>query len=175
MLSEWFSITRTVGLIAYTVTLAACLFRWMQLRKTGARPGQLLFLAAVQFMLLLDMAFDWRWRLHEYWMRQAITEGVYSERRGPQLFALVGLAVVIIMAVIVLLSRFRRQKGLALAFTGTLLSIGLCAGEAISYHYADIVLHATIGGAMMVSFLWCGLCAITCLGLWVYDAKPIRL
>ena len=171
MLSEWFSVTRTIGLISYTVTLAVCSMQWMRARQTH-RPAKLFaVLGSVQLALLLDMAFDWRWQLHEYWMRQAIVHGVYAERRQPQLLALIALASVLIVCTAVLLIRFRHEKGKALALAGTALSVGLCIGEAISYHDLDRVLHATIGGAMVVAYLWAGLSALTCLGLWMHAGK----
>jgi hypothetical protein len=168
MLSEWFSITRTIGLIAYTVSFAACLLCWIRSTETRAKASILPLLAGVQLTLLLDMIFDLRWRVHEFWMRQAMADGLYGERRGPQFLTLAGLAILLAIFAIFLFMRFRSSKGLRLAIFGTTLSVGLCFGEAVSYHNADRVLHASIGGAMVVSFLWCGLSAFTCIGLWMY-------
>jgi len=122
-------------------------------------------LAGVQFALLLDMTFDWRWKLHEYGMRAAIAEGAYGQRRAPQLVALVILAAVLIVCGVAILYRFRHRAGVALAVTATLLSVGLWCSEAISYHFLDRVLYLMIGKAMLVSFLWLGLAVITCCGL----------
>ena len=170
MLHEWFSITRTIGLIGYTVTLAVSLMRWIRSWQAGSQWKIFALLSCTQLMLLLDMAFDWRWQLHEYWMRQAIAHSVYAERRAPQLLVLIALAAALAICTAVLLVRLRFEKGKALALAGTALSVGLCFGEAVSYHNLDRVLHATIGGAMVVAYLWAGLCVLTCLGLWM-DAR----
>lgn len=170
MLSEWFSITRTIGLTSYTVTLAVCSMRWIRSRQAGLQGKIFALLSCTQLILLLDMAFDWRWQLHEYWMRQAMVHGMYGERRGPQLLLLIALIAVLGICAVILLIRFWHEKGKALALTGTLLSVGLCGGEAVSYHDLDRIFHATVGGAMLVSYLWAFLCALTCLGIWI-DAR----
>src|SRR5258707_1110763 len=93
---DWLSPTCAAGLAAYLASSAACAFRWAKCRAgygRGDGSGRLfLLLTGVQFTLLLDMAGDWRWKLHDAWMREAVARGVYADRRTPQLLALVVLA-----------------------------------------------------------------------------------
>jgi hypothetical protein len=169
MILEWFSVTRTLGLTSFCLSFAGSSLRWRKCRKDGVSGRFFSVLCVVQMFLLLDMAFDWRWKLHEFWMRAAMTSGVYEQRRGPQLVALGVLWVSLASTSVAILNRMRRRIGAAVAAVGTLLSTGLWACEAISYHAVDAVLYQTVGGVagpMNVSLIWCALAAITCIGLW---------
>jgi len=167
MILEWFSITRTLGLTSFCSSFVASSLRWEKSRKDSASRRFFAILSAVQLFLLLDMAFDWRWKLHEFWMRAAMASEVYQQRRGPQLLALGLLAVTLAIVSVAILYKMRRRIGAAAAAVGTLLSAGLWATEAISYHAVDAVFYRMAAGAMAVSLLWCVLAAITCIGLWM--------
>lgn len=169
MLYEWFSVTRTIGLIAYTVALVVCLsalLGWARGRRDRETGITLVALAGLQLALLLDKAFNWRWQIHEYWMRAAMVEGVYGRRRPFQLVVLGVLAAVLVAGAVWILHRFRRRPGLRIAIVGTLLSFGLWGCEAVSYHYFDRVLFFEVGHAMFVSFLWAGCALLTTIGVW---------
>jgi hypothetical protein len=176
MISQWFSVTRTIGLAAYTVSLLACLMRLARCYRDSQSRRIFAVLAGVQLALLLDMAFDWRWKLHDYGMRTAMVGGIYGERRAPQLLILVILAAILLACCSAILYRLRHRRGLGLtlASIGTMLSLGLWCSEALSYHFFDQVLYRTVGKAMLVSFLWCGLAALTCFGAWTADLKRRR-
>jgi hypothetical protein len=126
-----------------------------------------LLLAGVQLALLLDMAFDWRWKLHEFWMREAIAHGVYDQRYGPQLLALGLLICAVAFGSVWVLHRFRHRVGLALAVMGTLLSVGLWFCEWVSYHAVDTVLYREAGGVMTVGLAWGVAAGITWFGVWL--------
>ena len=177
MLYEWFSVTRTIGLIAYTVALVACLLSllgWARGRRDRETGFALVVLAGLQLALLLDKAFNWRWQMHEYWMRAAMVEGVYDRRRPFQLVVIGALAVVLIAAPTWILHRYRHRPGLRMAIVGTLLSIGLWGCEAVSYHYFDRILFFEVGHAMFVSFLWAGCALLTTIGVWMSDPRKIK-
>lgn len=163
---EWISPTRIVGLAAYGASLLACLLRWASSRKSGAVSRPFALLSAVQSFLLLDMAFDWRWKLHGFWMQEAAALGVYDQRRLPQALALGFLLLVSVVVCFAILSRFRSRAGLAIALTGTMLSLGLWCCECISLHMLDQFLYHLIGGVMAVSLLWTALAMVTCFGAW---------
>jgi hypothetical protein len=169
MISQWFSVTRTIGLAAYGVSLLTCSIAWARRRQNGPSSRIFAILAGVQLALLLDMAFDLRWKLHDYGMHAAMTRGIYGERRAPQLLALEALAAVVLVVSTVVVYRFRHRVGAALALTGTTLSVGLWCSEALSYHFFDQVLYRMVGKAMLVSFLWCAFAALTCLGVCTAD------
>jgi hypothetical protein len=164
---EWFSPTRTTGLLSYAISFGACAWAWFAEGRRGRPSGEFLLLAAVQLGLVVDMAFDIRWKLHEFFMTRAMELHVYGERRDPQLLALILLAGVLLCCAWWILRRFRGRRGLALALTGTMLSIGLWFCEMLSYHFMDHVLYSMLGNLMLVSFLWLGLALATCCGVWL--------
>jgi len=164
---EWFSPTRIVGLTAYTISVLGCVAGLENCRKSGV-PGRLfVLLTGVQLVLLLDMAFDWRWKIHGFWVREALALGVYDQRRSPQVLALAVLSLAMVLAVV--FCRFRRRVGVALALTGTLLSVGLWCCECISWHFVDQFLYHLAGKVMVVSLLWFSLAVVTCFGVWLAD------
>jgi len=164
--NEWISPTRVTGLFAYTVSFGACAWRWVTARR-GDLSGVWLLLTSLQLGLVVDVAFDLRWKLHAFWMDRAIADKVYSERRSPQLVALVVLFGLLLAGGVLIQQRFRGRRGVQLALTGTMLSVGLWCCEALSYHYMDLVLYRMHGGLMMVSLLWVGLAALTFVGVWM--------
>jgi hypothetical protein len=164
---EWFSPTRTMGLLSYAVSLGACAWRWVAGRRLGRPARVYLLLTAVQFGLLIDMTFDIRWKLHEFFMTRAVEHNVYGERRDPQLVALVLLIGVLLVGASWILRRFRDRPGLVLAVSGTMLSVGLWFCEMLSYHFVDHVMYSMVGELMLVSLLWLGLAATTCYGVWL--------
>jgi hypothetical protein len=164
---EWLSPTRVTGLTAFGVSSIVCAAGWAHCRKRHA-PGRLFaLLAGAQLGLLLDMAFDWRWKLHDWWGRGALAFGVYDQRRLPQVLALAALLAAMILASVSIFRRFGHRAGAATAATGTTLSAGLWCGEVISYHYLDRVLYHLVGSVMVIGFVWVSLTLITCLGVWL--------
>ena len=168
---DWLSPTRAVGLAAYLASSLVCAIRWV---KCGARHrwghgsgSPFALLTGVQALLLLDMAGDWRWKLHDAWMREAVAKGVYGDRRGPQLFALVVLVAALAAGAALIFHRFRSRRGVALAMMATLLSVGLWFCEAVSYHFVDALFYRPIGNVMSISLLWVCLAIATCFGVWL--------
>ncbi|WP_263359251.1 hypothetical protein [Acidicapsa ligni] len=159
------SSTQICGVVGYGMSLLACAVAWIQYNKSGRRESWLTAVAIAQLLLLLDMIFNWRWMLHEFWMRRAQSEGVYQLRRSPQLIALLVLAAAVIGVVIWVSKRFRGMPAAAMATVGTLLSVGLWCAETLSYHYLDAVFHAMLGGVMAIGLLWLGLGLFTSFGL----------
>jgi len=168
---EWLSPTRTAGLTAYTASLLACVWRWAKCREVDASRGLYAMLALVQFCLLLDMAFNWRWKLHDLGVRAAAKLGVYDLRRAPQLLMLLALALVLALLSALIFYKFRRRIGAALALAGTMLSVGLWCLECVSLHAVDRVLYSMVGAVMKVTLAWIFLALVTCLGLWLDGLK----
>jgi hypothetical protein len=175
---EGLSMTRVVGLAAYASAVAACAWRWWRDRQNSPQPGRqpggvFGVLAAVQLVLLLDIAFNLRWKLHEFFMQEAIGHGLYGMRRSPQLLALWALVSASALCCGLIVWRFRRRRGAAIAVAGTLLSVALRCAEVLSYHGLDAVLYSSIGKMMVVSILWIGLTLLTCLGAWIDEIDEI--
>jgi len=162
---EWFSPTRMVGLTVYAASCTACAAKYVSCLKSGRRGRLFTLLAVVQLFLLLDMAFNWRWKIHEFFGQGAMNRGVYAERRPPQAIALSVLFAVLVIATIWIYRKFSERPGLATALTGTMLSVGLTCCEGISYHYVDLVFYRMVGNLMVVSLVWIGLAVVTCSGV----------
>jgi hypothetical protein len=166
-LHEWLSPTRTAGLSAYTISALACAVRWANSRRNRVPGRPFGLLAAVQLGLLLDMAFDWRWKVHDFWMREAMATGVYDQRQFPQALALGLLILGALLACAAMVYRYRSRVGVALALCGALLSVGLWCCESISLHAVDRVFYHSVGTLMTVSLFWIALAAVTCFGVWL--------
>jgi hypothetical protein len=166
-LHEWLSPTRTAGLAAYAISSLACAARWANCRRNRIPSRPFGVLAAIQLGLLLDMAFDWRWKVHDFWMRKAMASGVYDLRRFPQTLALGLLIFGASLACAAIVYRCRNRPGAALALCGTLLSVGLWCCESISLHAVDRVFYHLVGKLMLVSLLWVVLAVVTCFGVWL--------
>src|SRR5271165_5800945 len=164
---EWLSATKMTGLAAYTTALAACIWRWATCEKRGVTGQLFAGLAAVQFGLLVDMAFDLRWKLHGFVDDAALAAGVYDQRSMPQLLALVVMSLALVLVSIFILHRFHRRLGAGLALTGTFVSVGLWCCECISYNYVDSLLYYSIWKVMVVGLLWIGVALVTCVGVWL--------
>lgn len=172
---EWLSPTRTAGLAAYTASMLACVWRWAKCREIDASRGLYAKLALVQFCLLLDMAFDGRWKLHDLGVRVATKLGVYDLRSTLQVLVLMALSLALALLSALIFYRFRRRIGAALALTGTTLSVGLWCVECVSLHAVDGVLYRLVGVVMMVSLVWGGLALVTSLGVWLdFSMHPCK-
>jgi hypothetical protein len=176
---EGISSTRISGELSYAVTLAAAVWvTYKQRSSAGARVfgspvstrfiagvNPMLTVACVQFVLLLDMAFNWRWKLHDFLAGDAEANNLYAGRRPVQVLVLEILAVLLICAAGLLIFRLRHRPGVAIAMAGTLLSLGMWCTEVISYHNVDHILYHMVGSLMVVSFIWIALCCFTTLGV----------
>lgn len=164
--------TRLTGMAAYTISALACSSAWRRRRQDG-RPWRLFAaLTGLQLLLLLDMAFNWRWMLHDFWVQVAVVHGVYDRRFTPQLLAVALLVVVLAVVSLCALYRFRRTPGRGLVLTSSLLSVGLWGCECLSYHQIDRVLYGMFGQVMMITLLWVGLTIVLCLGVWLDRRMP---
>jgi hypothetical protein len=164
---EWLSPTRSAGLAAYTASLLACGLGWANGRRKHLQVRPFGVLAAVQCGLLLDMVFDWRWKIHEFWMQEAMAVGVYGQRRRPQALVLGLLVLAATLGLLLVLARFRGRVGLAIAMAGTLVSVGLWFCESVSLHMVDQIFYFMVGKVMFVSLLWVGVALTTCFGVWL--------
>ena len=86
--------TRGIGLLGYTASTAACAWAW---RRTAQKRAWLT-LAFLQLFLLLDLIFNWRWKLHDRVVGLAMADSVYDERRWPQKIVLALVLVLMIRA-----------------------------------------------------------------------------
>ena len=123
--------------------------------------------------LLLDIVFNVRWILHDFFMGQAEQAALYASRRGPQALVLVALVGIFLFGLRVTSLRLRGRGGAILAVSGALLSLALWCTEVVSLHAVDHIMYHTLGKLMTVSFLWILACTMTSIGVLV-ESKATR-
>lgn len=163
---DWFNPTRATGMAAYGAALVCCTIAWV---RTKGRLA--LGLMGIEGVLLLDIAFNWRWMLHGLVGGYAQSHHEYEQRRLPQVIALVILAGILLIGLITVLRMFRKRVGALLAVSGALLSLVTWCVEVVSLHAVDHVLYHSIGSVMVVSALWILACVMTSVGILV-DRQP---
>jgi hypothetical protein len=131
-------------------------------------------LAAIEGALLLDILFNGRWILHQFFVDFAASQGVYEFRRAPQVIFLVLLVAILVSAITSILRRFRSQISLGAAIVGVLVSLGTWSVEVVSLHQVDAVLYHTVGRIMVVSLVWCAACATTSIGVLLSTPGVVR-
>lgn len=161
--------TRTVGLIAYSVSLAACVVTLAQARAPSGRRRLAAILALLNVLLLLDMRWNTRWWLHDRIDGALSARGLYGARLGVQLFALLVLAAAAAAGVGMVLGRVRGGGGARLAAAGGVLSLSCWFLEVVSLHAVDHLLYQSVAGVKRVSLLWIACAAMTSAGL-LWDA-----
>ena len=162
--AEWLNSTRAVGLLAYGTASTCCFVAWMR-AKSRREDGHLaLLLMLIESTLLLDMAFNWRWMLHQLLMDLAQHAHEYAVRRTPQVIVLIVLVVLLLIGLRAV-RRLSRGRGIALALSGAVLSLALWCTEVVSLHQVDHVMYHRLGPIMTVSLLWMVACLMTSTGI----------
>ena len=152
------------GMATYLIASVAC--GLTAVRTVNPRITRLaVVLGLIQAVLLLDIAFDWRWRLYDLLRSQAEAHHWYEQRHWPQIVVLVTLAAALVAGMAAARRRFRSLPGAALAVEGSLLSIGCWMMEVISLHATDSILYHHVGLLMIISFVWLLTCAMTIAGI----------
>jgi hypothetical protein len=164
-IGEWLNPTRAIGLLSYGTAATCCGIAWVRnkVQRRDWRVAALLTL--IESTLLLDIVFDWRWRLHQLLMETAQRAHEYQIRRIPQLIALIILTGVLLLGLLRVRRLFRDRVGTSLAASGVLLSLVLWGTEVVSLHQVDHVLYFRLGKIMAVSLLWTLACLMTSIGI----------
>ena len=162
---EWIGLTRACGLAAYGTAWICCASAWIRPKagRTTARVAAVLM--AIESALLLDMAFNWRWKLHQAVMDLAMQRHEYGERRMPQAIVVSLLCAVLLFGLFLCWRSFRHRGTTLLAVSGTLMSVIIWCIELVSLHAVDHVLYARMGGVMAVAFLWILSAGMTSVGI----------
>ena len=151
--AEWLNPVKAGGMATYLLASVAC--GVTAVKTVTPRISRLAaVLGLIQAALLLDIAFDWRWRLYDWLRSLAESHHWYEQRHWPQIFVLATLAAALAAGMAAARRRFRSLPGAALAVEGTLLSIGCWMVEVISLHATDSILYHHVGRLMIVSFVW---------------------
>jgi hypothetical protein len=162
---EWLNPTRAVGLLAYGTATICCGIAWMR-AKARHQEGRLpAFLMLIESVLMLDIAFNWRWMLHQLVGDFAQRRHEYELRTEPQFIADVILVALLLLGLLVVRRFFRGRGGASLAVSGVLLSLVVWCTEVVSLHALDHVLYHPLGKIMAVSLLWILACLMTSIGM----------
>ena len=103
---EWLNPTRAIGLVAYGTAVTCCGIAWI--RTKARRASQLAaVLMLIESALLLDMAFNWRWKLHQALMDFAMRKHEYAQRGLPQLIVVTLLGALLLFGWFVAWRSFR--------------------------------------------------------------------
>jgi len=176
----WLNPTRIIGLTACTFALALCVFAWAGGHGTARQRRLAAVIGVLEAALLLDMALNGRWLLHDLLENESMTRNLYAQRADPQLAALGLLGVAAMAAVGLVLWHFRNRTGAALAGGGVVLSLTCWCVEVVSLHTVDRVLYREIYGVKPVCLVWIACSLITGAGiLWDMregnaQARPAR-
>ena len=161
---EWLNPTRATGLVAYGTAVTCCGIAWI--RTKAGRASQLAAgLMLIEGALLLDMAFNWRWKLHQALMDFAIRKHEYAQRGLPQLIVVTLLGALLLFVWFVAWRSLRGRGTILLAVSGALLSLIVWCIEVVSPHAVDHVLYYSVDGVMAVTLLWLLSCTMTSIGI----------
>ena len=160
----WLNPTRAVGLLAYGTAVTCCGVAWI--RSKSRRASQLaVVLTLIETLLLLDIAFSWRWMLHDLIGGFAQRHNEYGARRVPQVIAVSILVGVLVLGLFSTWRFFRGRFGHLLAVSGVILSLVVWCTEVVSLHSVDRLLYYSLGNVMAVSIPWILACAMTSIGI----------
>ena len=164
--AEWLTPVRASGMAAYLVAAALCGVAWVKARRDKPVATRLaVILGILNMALFFDIAFNWRWKLHDLLQGQAMADQWYNQRHWPQVESLAVLGVLLLVGMGAAGRRFSSTPGVVLAIWGALLSIGAWSTEVISLHATDMVLHYSIGPLMIINFVWMLACTMTSIGI----------
>ena len=162
--AEWLNPVKASGIAAYFIASASCMAA--AIKAVDKRISRLAaVLAILHVALLLDIAFDWRWRIYDWLRGQAVAHQWYEQRHWPQVATLATLAAVLFAGVAIARRRYPSPPGAALALEGTLVSIGCWSMEVISLHMTDSMLYHRTGPFMVITFIWLLGCLMTSAGI----------
>ena len=164
-IAQSLSPTRIIGLTADLFALSSCAVAWVRGRRAHLRTRLAATLTLLEAALLLDLAFNARWLLHNLLANVAIASHLYGERSGPQQVALGLLGFVVVAAIASALWRFRRRPGAALAACGGILSVCCWWVEVISLHAVDSVLYRRVDGVTFIRLAWAACSLMTGVGI----------
>jgi hypothetical protein len=156
--------THAIGLAAYGTAVICSGIAWI--RTKTSRVSQLAaVLMLIESALLLDMAFNWRWKLHQALMDFAMRKHEYAQRALPQLIVVTLLGALLLFGWFIAWRSFHGRGTTLLAVSGTLLSLVLWCIEVVSLHAVDHALYYSVGGVMAVTLLWLLACTMTSIGI----------
>jgi hypothetical protein len=166
----WWPVTRWIGIAAYSGTSLYCVLTWLKARRhhppSGFGVARLASsLAMIEFLLALDMIFEWRIALHNFGAGLFMKYNLYNQRQPIQIALLFILGCVLLFALGRACRLFHARGGSLLAVSGLSMSLTLWLMEIISLHQTDSGLYHLVNDVMVIAFLWVLACSLTLLGV----------
>jgi hypothetical protein len=161
----WIGPTRATGLLAYATAFTCCGIAWIRTKARRGTSHLAAVLTLIESALLLDMAFNWRWKLHQALMDFAMRKHEYAQRGLPQLIVVTLLGALLLFGWFVAWRTFRGRGTTLLAVSGASLSLVVWCIEVVSLHAVDHVLYYSVDGMMAVTLLWLLACTMTSIGM----------
>jgi hypothetical protein len=172
-LAGWLNATRIIGLSAYLLALVSCAIAWAYGHGAAHKRRLAAVIGALEAALLLDMALDGRWWLHDLLENELIARRLYPLREGPQVVALGILGIGAVAGIGWALWSFRGRAGASLAACGAVLSLACWGVEVISLHGVDLVFYREIYGVKLVAGVWIACALMTGMGI-LWDTRAIK-
>ena len=162
---EWLTPTRAVGIAAYGMAVTSCGFVWARVRGAQNVRKIAAWLTVIEGGLLLDIVFNGRWIMHQFFIDIAQDQNEYNLRRLPQVILVTFFLALLFVSLYFCLRLLRAKIGALLAVSGALLSLITWSIEVVSLHQVDAVLYHQVWGFMVVSFIWMSGCLMTSAGI----------
>jgi hypothetical protein len=168
--------THVAGLMAYGAATVACLFSLARARRDSVLARLSALLAVLESALLLDIAFNWRWALHNWLQDEFVAHHLYDRRRVVQVLMLAAVAAALTLAIGCALRRprARQYEWAVAAVCGGCLSFGVWCVEVISLHAIDRILYTRAVGVLVVAYLWALPSLLTTFGILMAARASVR-
>jgi hypothetical protein len=172
--SHWLTPTRESGLAAYGIALVCSAIAWRRAWRGRTASSLAARLTLIEALLLIDMAIDARWKLHQLLADAAQGRHDYDLRRLPQTVVVAVLAGMLIAGLLIAVRLYRGRAGALLAVSGALVSVVSWCIEVVSLHPVDSLLYRPVGSVMAVSLVWTTACVSTSVGILI-DSRMARI
>jgi hypothetical protein len=157
--------TSVAGLLSFGIAALSSGIALFRLRNVAAVAWPAAWIAALESLLMLDMAMDARWALHGNVMQFALRRGFYAQRHGIQIAGLTILFAILLFGAAIITCRLRSMPGAIVAAWSALLALTMWCVELVSLHEIDAVLYHKVGGFMVIAFVWMILGATTAISI----------
>src|SRR5271166_5451131 len=104
--AEWLNPVRASGMAVYLIAAALCGVAWVRARRDKQVARLAVILGILNLGLFFDIAFNWRWKLHDLLQGQAMADQWYNQRHWPQVESLAVLGGLLLIGIGVVGRRF---------------------------------------------------------------------
>jgi hypothetical protein len=148
--------TQWVGIVGFAVAALLC----ARAARNGSKGWWIL--ASLNALLIVEIVAGWRYRFHDLADVLLLNQGLYATRQ-PWQMAMIGVALILLLAAGLTARARIHSAALASATTGLCLAFGIFVIEAISLHAVDAVLYHALGPVKLIALFWLAACAWTSL------------